>query len=313
MMNFPRQISIDIKPDEDGFTGRECPKCKKYFKIEFGTGRKGEGLECHCPYCGQVGEADFFTEAQIEYAKSVAERGFSDALHKELKKSEFSYKTEGMLGFEISMKVERGPQHPIRHYKEKVLETEVVCVNCTLRYAVYGVFAFCPDCGLHNSLQTLDKNLDVVEKMLDLANKTEADIADKLIEDGLENCVSIFDGFGRELCRVHANKSTNSGKVGKVSFQRLEDAKTKVHDLFGHDLSAHTTDDEWRAVNSNFHKRHVIVHNAGVVDEEYISKTKDPEAVLGRKISITAEDVRFTVAAVRKIAHGFFDGITAND
>jgi len=301
-MNFPRQISIDIKPDEDGFTGRECPKCKKYFKIEFGTGRKGEGLGCHCPYCGQVGEADFFTEAQIEYAKSVAERGFSDALHKELKKSEFSYK-DGALGFGISMKVERGPSSPIRYYKERSLETEVVCDSCTLRYAVYGVFAFCPDCGLHNSLQILDKNLDVVEKMLDI----------ELIGDGLVKCVSAFDGFGRELCRVHANKSTNSGKVGKVSFQRLEDAKTKVHGLFGHDLSAHTTDDEWRAVNSNFHKRHVIVHNAGVVDEEYISKTKDPEAVLGRKISITAEDVRFTVAAVRKIAHGFFDGITAND
>ena len=43
---------------------------------------------------------------------------------------------------------------------EKQLETEVVCVNCTLRYSVYGVFAFCPDCGQHNSLQILDKNLD---------------------------------------------------------------------------------------------------------------------------------------------------------
>lgn len=303
-MNFPMQFSVDLKSDEDGFTGRECPKCKKYFKIEFGTGLKGEGLKCICPYCGQAGKPDdFFTEAQIEYADSVALRGVSDALHKELKKLEFSYKSDGALGFGISMKVESGQPSPIRYYKERTLETEVVCDNCTLRYTVYGVFAFCPDCGQHNSLQILDKNLELVEKMIN----------SKFIEDGLVKCVSIFDGFGRELCRIHANKATNPGKVKQASFQRLEYAKEKILDLFGHDLSAHVTDKEWRAVNLNFRKRHVIVHKMGVVDEEYISKTKDPNAVLGRKVVITAEDVRFTVAVVRKIAHGFFDGITAGN
>ncbi|MDD9852199.1 MAG: hypothetical protein OXU94_10685 [Gammaproteobacteria bacterium] len=308
------QSSVEIKPDEFGFTGRECPECKGYFKIQFGTGLTGEGLKCHCPYCGHVGEPDdFFTEAQIEYANSVAVRKFSGALHKELKKSEFNYKPKGEFDLGISMKVGRGRLPPIRHYKERTLETEVVCDNCTLRYAVYGVFAFCPDCGQHNSLQTLDKNLEVVEKMLDLANKVEADIANKLVEDGLENCVSILDGFGRELCRIHANKATNPGKVGRVSFQRLEDAKTKILHIFEHDLSTHTTADEWHVANLNFHKRHVIAHKMGVADREYISKTKDPKAILDRKVAITAEDVRFTVAVVRKIAHGFFDGITTGN
>ena len=31
--------------------------------------------------------------------------------------------------------------HPIRQYREKRLETEVVCDRCTLHYAIYGVFA----------------------------------------------------------------------------------------------------------------------------------------------------------------------------
>ena len=37
------RISIPIKPDEDGFTGRECPHsdCEGYFKIELGTGLEG--------------------------------------------------------------------------------------------------------------------------------------------------------------------------------------------------------------------------------------------------------------------------------
>ena len=32
-----KEFSIEIKPDKEGYTGRECPKCEKYFKIKFGT------------------------------------------------------------------------------------------------------------------------------------------------------------------------------------------------------------------------------------------------------------------------------------
>jgi len=311
MVNLPLQFSIDISPDKDGFTGRECPECKEYFKIQFGTGLTGEELKCHCPYCGHASEQDnFATKEQIEYVHSIAIQKFSDAFYKELKKTEFCYETKGMLGLKVSAKVKRRTLPPIRHYKEKTLQTKVVCDDCTLRYTVYGVFAFCPDCGQHNSLQILDKNLEVVEKMLDRVENVEADLAEKLIENSLGNCVSIFDGFGRELCRIHAKKATNPGEVGNVSFQSLGGAKINILKLFGHDLSAHTTAEKWKATNLNFHKRHVIVHKMGVVDQEYISKTKDPEAVLNRKVVITAADVRSTVTIVRKIAHGFFHGLT---
>ena len=83
-------LSIPIRADESGFTGRECPQpdCEGYFKIELGTGLKGEGLPCHCPYCGHVsGHDQFWTKEQIEYAKSVAMRKIADALHKDLKKN----------------------------------------------------------------------------------------------------------------------------------------------------------------------------------------------------------------------------------
>jgi hypothetical protein len=45
------QIRILIPADDDGMTGRECPvdTCQGYFKIQFGTGLKGDNLPCHCP------------------------------------------------------------------------------------------------------------------------------------------------------------------------------------------------------------------------------------------------------------------------
>lgn len=298
-------ISIPIQADENGFTGRECPQpdCEGYFKIELGTGLKGEGLPCHCPYCGHTaGHDHFWTKEQIEYAKSVAMRKITAALHKDLKKLEFDHKPKGAFGIGISMKVKPGRATPIHYYREKQLETEVVCVNCTLRYSVYGVFAFCPDCGAHNSLQILAKNLELVEKMLEMATATEKELAERLVENSLEDCVSAFDGFGRELCRVHARNATNPAKAGRTSFQNLEGAKSSLHDAFGIDLSAHVTADEWQSAVRGFQKRHLVAHKMGVVDQDYITKTGYFQAVVGRKIGIGADEVRGLVQIINKLA-----------
>ena len=186
-------ISISIPPGENRFTGRECPQpdCEGYFKIEFGTGLKGDGLPCHCPYCGHVaGHDQFWTKEQLQYARSVAMRNITDAFHEDLKELEFDYKPKGAFGIGVSLKVERGRQPPIYYYRERKLETEVVCTSCTLRYSVYGVFAFCPDCGQHNSIQILEKSLEVIGKMLEMATWAEKVLAERLIENALEDCVS---------------------------------------------------------------------------------------------------------------------------
>ncbi|MCU0821733.1 MAG: hypothetical protein MUC95_04570 [Spirochaetes bacterium] len=65
------QVTITLPRDEKGMMGRECPECELVFNIKPGTGLKGEDLPCHCAYCGHVaGHDQFFTKAQIEYAKS---------------------------------------------------------------------------------------------------------------------------------------------------------------------------------------------------------------------------------------------------
>jgi hypothetical protein len=299
------RISIPILADEKAFTGRECPQpdCEGYFKIELGTGLKGQGLPCYCPYCGHTaGHDQFWTKEQIEYAKSIAIRKITDAIHKDLKKLEFDHKPKGAFGIGFSMKVKPGRPTPIHYYREKQLETEVVCANCTLRYSVYGVFAFCPDCGQHNSLQILDKNLEVVGKILGLAAGAERELAEKLIENALEDCVSAFDGFGREICRLYADRARNPAKVEKISFQNLDGAKTNVLDTFGIDLSAELAPDEWRAAATAFQKRHLVAHKMGVVDRDYIAKTGDTQSVVGRKIGIEADEVTGLVRIISKLA-----------
>ncbi len=138
--------------------------------------------------------------------------------------------------------------------------------------------------------------------MLDLATEAEKELAEKLVENALEDCVSAFDGFGRELFRVHANRARNPARVEKMSFQNLERAKSNVRDSFGIDLSAGIEPDEWRAACAGFQKRHLVAHKAGVVDQDYITKTGDTRAVVGRKIGIGADEVRQLASIVSTLA-----------
>lgn len=298
------RIAIRIQPDKDGFTGRECPnpECEGYFKITFGTGLTGEDLPCHCPYCGHSGPPDhFWTQEQIEYAKSVAKRQVVDAVRKDLKKLEFEHRPRGAFDIGFSMKLERGRPIPIRYYREEALQTEVICDNCTLRYAIYGVFAFCPDCRRHNSYQMLGKNLEVVTKKLAWAESLDADIAKSLREDALANVVSAFDGFGREVCRVHAQHATTPKQAQNMSFQNLEGARKRVKELFGFDLADGLDADGWCFANRCFQKRHLFAHKMGVVDEDYVAKAGDAHATLGHRINVPSDEITKLVKLVAEL------------
>ena len=305
------KVSVPIPRDEKGFTGRECPRevCEGYFKIESGTGLDGEALPCHCPYCGHTGPHDeFWTKEQIEYAKSVALRRFADAFHKDLKSLEFEQKPKGIFGIRISLKVRGGIPPRIHHYREKELETEVVCGTCTLRYSVYGVFAYCPDCGQHNSLQILEDNLKITEKMLALASKMEGEMQDKLVENSLEDCVSAFDGFGRELCRIHANKASNPTRAMRVNFQNMDDARRRVRELFGIDFGADISEDAWTEGVRIVQKRHLIAHKMGVIDADYIRRSRDVTAIEGRKVRIEISEIGRLRHTMTILAKGLTDG-----
>ena len=296
-MKHPRRlgnrISVAISADEHGFTGRECPisQCEGYFKIVSGTGLEGDGLPCHCPYCGHTaGQEEYWTQEQIRYAKSVAMRKISDAIRKDLKSLEFDHKPRGLFGMGMSMKVKSGPALPIHHYREKELETTIVCGECTLQYAVYGVFAFCPDCGQHNSHQILGTNLEVVRKMLDLAESHEVDLREKLIENALEDCVSAFDAFGRELCRVHAEHTSNPATMNRMRFQSLDHAQSGLRAV-GIEMTAAITPEAWAQAIRLFQKRHLVAHKLGVADQEYLDRSGDSDAVAGRKIRLSSSEV----------------------
>ncbi len=288
---------MTIGQDGDGYTGRECPECKKYFKIKFGTGLPDTDV-CHCPYCNHIGQQnEFWTEKQIEYAKSVAVHKISGDLLKSLKKMERRPNKNELISIGVMV---RGRPTPIAYYSEKKLEEKVTCSNCTLEYTIYGVFGYCPDCGIYNSQQIVSANFDLVLNMLDLASKADGDVKGKLIENALEDTVSAFDGFGREQC---------SELNQNISFQNISTARVRLLKEHGVDISMGLSAEQWNFIVVQFQKRHLLSHKMGVIDAEYVKKTGEAQSLIGRKVSITEDDVRLLAGHLKVIAENLFKGV----
>jgi len=232
-------------------------------------------------------------------------RKVTDALLRDLKSMEFNHRPSGGFGIGISMKVSGQPTS-IRNYREKKLETEVVCDKCTLRYTIYGVFGFCPDCAVHNSLQILNKNLELVVKLLAVAETQEPQVAQHLIENALEDCVSAFDAFARETCRVFASKAVKPEKAAEIRFQNIVAARDRVKEQFSVDFAGTAAPLDWGHILRAFQKRHLLAHKMGVIDEDYLSATREPPSLLGRKISIAASEVRDLVAKIQLLGGELF-------
>jgi len=232
-------------------------------------------------------------------------REVTGALLRDLKSLEFNHQPRGAFGVGISMKISGQPT-AIRRYREAKLETEVVCERCTLRYTIYGVFGFCPDCAVHNSLQILNKNLELVQKLLAVADAQESQVAQHLTENALEDCVSAFDGFGRETCRVFATKASKPEKAAEIRFQNIAAARDRVREQFNVDFAASAATTDWKQILRAFQKRHLLAHKMGVVDEDYLSATGDSPSLVGRKVSIAAAEVFELVTRLQSLGAELF-------
>lgn len=290
-------LSIKINADKEGYTGRECFECEKYFKIKFGTGLL-DAIDCHCPYCNYIGPQDkFWTKKQIEYAQSVALNRVSGDLLKSMKKLEMKPNRNQLVSIGIKVK---GQSTPISYYTEDELEEKITCDNCTLEYTIYGAFGFCPDCGIHNSKQIVDANFLLVLKILDLASTTTNEIMSKLIENALEDCISVFDGYAREL---------SAGLYKKISFQNIEAAHIRL--LLDHniDISNGLNPNQWLFIVGQFQKRHLIAHKMGIMDKEYINRINGSPDLIGRKVDITEENVRKLILHLQTVTKNLFNDI----
>lgn len=295
-------IKVSLPPDEQGFTGRECQKCSTYFKVKSGTGLPTS--ICHCPYCGYTGNhSKFFTKDQIEYAKSKALREVvGRVIEPELRKLEHSFKeleraTRG--GFiQIKVKTQRSPMRlPLKYYQEKEVETYITCDNCALEFAIYGVFANCPDCGKLNALIIFRKSIEVARKRIQLLDsiKDEVELQEAILEDALSGGVSTFDALGKVL---QSRYPAIFPQKPKILFQNLKALSDALSKSVGKSLSDIIGKENFEFLFKMFQVRHIYEHNMGVMDDDFVRKVPNLGHLKGRKYSLEQAEIEKFLAVV---------------
>lgn len=293
------EVSVTIPTDENGMLGRECLECKKYFKLKPETGLPID--YCHCPYCDYEGKSDtFWTEAQIEYAKSKA---LNQAVNQFLKPSldslrktfrDLERKTRNSF---IQFKFKESNESftlPIKYYSEKDLETNVTCTSCGLVFSVYGVFARCPDCTELNAFLIYSKSLEITEKQIAIFQKPDipTEIKTNSLKFILSDCISSFDGLGKELRR---KKPDLYSERPKNLFQNIYVLNQTLDNLI------YVKHSDVNFLQKMFQVRHIYEHNMGVIDEDFINKVNGYSSKLGMKYNLSIDEVILFVNKMKEL------------
>lgn len=300
-------FSVQLKPDDQGFLGRECPKCEMYFKFKPGTGLPIDC--CICPYCNYKGNNnEFFTKEQIEYIKSVALKQTIDPLLDEfgnsLKKLETSTRG-GFIQFKVSWN-----RNPIRiqYYQEKVLETDVTCDNCGLVFSIYGVFSNCPDCGRLNAKVIFEKSIESSRKKLVLSTQEGIanELKEELMKDALISAISSFDSLGKALRDKHPSKFPTSPRN---LFQNIIELDKALKASFGKEIKDFLSSQGLEFLLKMFQVRHIYEHNAGVVDDGFIKKIPTLSSSKGRKYNLERQEIDYFLETIFELGRQIYSQI----
>jgi hypothetical protein len=293
-------MTIALPTDDEGMMGRECPECGQYFKVKPGTGL--DVPTCTCPYCEHTGDAgEFSTRAQLDYAASLAVR---EVLRPSLRDLEQRLRVLERASQHSLIRMEitgTGFDMPVKYYSEEELETTVECESCGLVFAIYGVFASCPDCSRPITMSMFSSALKVARKRLGILPRVpeeQSDLRAALLIDTVCGGVATFDSLGK---RLRGEFPAVFPAAPRNLFQNLDAVSQVLRESMSVEVSELIGEDGYRKVHYMFQVRHIWSHNFGLADEDFVRKTKCDRNLIGTTIVPSACEVEEFLALVETL------------
>jgi hypothetical protein len=285
-----QNIPISLPLDEKEYFDRCCPnpQCQKQFKVKFEDWKNiVQDEQVYCPVCKQYAPAtDWNTPEQVKYIKSVSVAHIQKQIGSAFKKDALNFNRKQKPGL-VSMSLDYKPGQAIISIPpsvESVLEQNYECNICNCRYSYLGTAYFCPACGNENvegNLKEWIKNIEnftlhfseIEKNFSSLLTKEDCQsYITQLIEEHFCKVVTIFQVYSEQLFK--SKPSAQNMKIRKNIFQNIDDSSKKWSELTGKSLEDIFDQKKLTDIKIKFQKRHLLTHRNGIVDEEYLQKTR---------------------------------------
>ena len=252
-----------------------------------------------CPYCGSDAEDHEYTAAEdIESAKEYVEwavmRDVSDFIGAALDGTARNINRSG--GKFLSARYTPSPNEPAPSAWREDLLRNLTCDTCQRHYGVYAIGLFCPDCGARNFSVHFSRETELVAKQIALAESTDdEELAYRLLGNAHEDVLTALEAYLKAAFRFvvlrrspERYESLCSPKAIRNDFQNVDRGR-KQFAQFSIDPYARVDANELSSLRFNIEKRHVVGHNLGIADENYVRTDQNQQT--GQTVRILAEEI----------------------
>ena len=265
-----------------------------------------------CPYCGLDDEDSNFlfeddVEAAKEYIQWAVTKDAADFLGSAL---DDMARTINQGGGAITARLTKGPEESKPFVWREDLLRNLTCDTCLRPYGVYAIGLFCPDCGAENVHVHFRREMELIEKQIQLARGLDdEELSYRLLGNAHEDVLTALETYLKTIFRFivrqrHSERyeeSCSKKAIGN-SFQNIARGR-KQFAQFGIDPYAGVLANDMEALLRNIEKRHVVGHNLSMADEGYVRTHEDQQA--GQTVPLLADDItRFS-----EICEGVVRGI----
>jgi hypothetical protein len=293
---FSQCVPVFIGSDLEGFFGRYCPRCTKYFR----TDSLPVDLSMFCAYCGYTSPVhEFLTKAHLRYIRS-----YVDAF---LRGDETGTDvTIDLDALAVDSETDRSPLY----YTEEKQQTRFQCRKCRARLDIFGQYGFCSSCGQRNTFAVFDEFLS---RLRDRVTNPRYPDSERAARDGewreiTKQCVSHFEGFGRDLVEILARfpaTPSRTKSVRDIPFHNPLKAADDLKKFFEIDLLVGLDLKQQDFIRKRFLRRHLYEHTSGVVDEEYVRLSGENHLRIGQVLRESRSNVATLIDLCRTMAKNF--------
>ena len=315
----PLHLKIPLPATESGKYLRRCPDAAcapGKFLVDASVTRRPDGTAREnprlvCPYCGLDDDILRFTDPEdIRYAREqvewAARRDLQAAIEDALRSCEFESSGSGM--FRVSCKFTPAPPVPRPSEPEREdLLRNMTCGSCSANYGVWSLALFCPACGacalVDHQRREAELAMAVVDEAVLRAGERGGEYVHRQLSNAHEDVVSAMEVTCKAAYVYVAQKRLAAGQPPVSldvanAFQSVARGR-KMFAYLGVDPFGGLAASDLAWLGEAIQRRHVIAHNAGVIDGKYSNAVQG--AVEGEVAQVTSADIRRFLAIIETV------------